>query len=116
MDRSSNQASFAAYSPSAQVFFGYEWEWMDFPWLGIWEENKSRKNQPWNGETVAPGLEFSVSPFPEGRQKTVQWEMLLGATAFRRLGALEQPSVEYSAFIGQAQSFPNEAVAAVHRR
>ena len=116
MDRSSNQGSFAAYSPSAQVFFGYEWERMDFPWLGIWEENKSRKNQPWNGETVARGLEFSVSPFPEGRQKTVQWETLLGATAFRRLGALEQPSVEYSAFIGQAQSFPNEAVAAVHRR
>ena len=36
MDRSSNQASFTAYSPSAQVLFGYEWERRDFPWLGIW--------------------------------------------------------------------------------
>jgi hypothetical protein len=116
MDRSSSQALVAAYSPSAHVFFGYEWERIDFPWLGIWEENKSRKNQPWNGETVACGLEFGVSPFPEGRQKMLQRETLLGAPAFRRLGALERASVEYSAFIGQAQSFPNEAVAAVHRR
>jgi hypothetical protein len=115
MDRSSDQASFTVYSPSAQVFFGYEWERRDFPWLGIWEENNSRQNQPWNEETVAYGLEFGVSPFPEGRQKMVQRETLFGAPAFRWLRGLERVSIEYSAFIGRSQRFPDEA-GAVHRR
>jgi hypothetical protein len=116
MDRSSNQASFTAYSPSAQVLFGYEWERRDFPWLGIWEENKSRQNQPWNGETVACGMEFGVSPFPEGREKMVQRETLFGAPAFRWLRGLERVSVEYSAFIGHARYSPSEAGAAVRGR
>jgi hypothetical protein len=114
MDRSSNLASFTAYSPVAQMFFGYEWDRRDFPWLGIWEENKSRRNQPWNGETVACGLEFGVSPFPEGREKMVQRETLFGASAFRWLRGSERVSVEYSAFIGQAQFFPNVAEAVRH--
>jgi len=113
MDRSSNKASFTAYSPVAHVFFGYEWDRRDFPWLGIWEENKSRQNQPWDAKTVACGLEFGVSPFPEGREKMVQRETLFGMPAFRWLRGLECVSVEYSAFIGQAQRFPNEAGAAV---
>jgi hypothetical protein len=109
LDRSSNKASFTAYSPAAHVFFGYEWDRRDFPWLGMWEENKSRQNQPWNGETVACGMEFGVSPFPEGREKMVQRETLFGTPAFRRLKGLERVSVEYSAFVGQAQGFPSEA-------
>jgi hypothetical protein len=113
MDRGSNKASFTAYSPVAHVFFGYEWDRRDFPWLGIWEENKSRQNQPWNGKTVACGLEFGASPFPEGREKMVQRETLFGASVFRWLRGLERASVEYSAFIGQAQCFPDEAGAAV---
>jgi hypothetical protein len=116
MDSSSNQASFTVYSPSTRIFFGYEWERRDFPWLGIWEENKSRKNHPWNRETVACGLEFGVSPFPEGRQKMIQRETLFGAAVFRWLRGLERVSVEYSAFIGEAQGFPNEAAAAIRRR
>jgi hypothetical protein len=102
MDRSSNMASFTAYSPATKLLFGYEWDRRDFPWLGIWEENRSRKNQPWNGETVACGMEFGVSPFPEGREKMVQRETMFGVAAFRWLRALERVTVEYSAFIGQA--------------
>jgi len=116
MDRSSDRASFTAFSPSAQMLFGYEWERRDFPWLGIWEENRSRQNKPWNGEAVACGLEFGVSPFPEGREKMVQRETLFGVPAFRWLRGLERVSVEYSAFLGQAECFPNEAGAAVRRR
>ena len=100
MDRSSNVVSFTAYSPAAHVFFGYEWDRRDFPWLGIWEENRSRHSQPWNGETVACGLEFGVSPFPEGREKMVRRETLFGVSAFRLLRGFEQANVEYSAFVG----------------
>jgi hypothetical protein len=101
MGRSSKQASFSAYSPVADLIFGYEWDRRDFPWLGIWEEYKSRQSQPWNGVTVACGLEFGVSPFPEGREKMVQRGMLFGVPAFRLLKGLEKINVEYSAFIRQ---------------
>ena len=43
---------------------GYVWERSDFPWIGIWEENNSRTNPPWNGRTVTRGMEFGASRFP----------------------------------------------------
>ena len=61
-------AFFVAFSPRAALAFGYMWHPADFPWLGIWEENCSRTAAPWNGRTVARGMEFGVSPFPESRR------------------------------------------------
>src|SRR5439155_1213303 len=58
-------AFFLAFSPALGLVFGYVWNPRDFPWMGIWEENCSRARSPWNGETVARGMEFGVSPFPE---------------------------------------------------
>jgi hypothetical protein len=39
-------------SPSSQLAFGYVWRRADFPWLGVWEENRSRTHAPWNGLTL----------------------------------------------------------------
>lgn len=103
LDRNCDKASFVAYSPVTQMLFGYEWNRRDFPWLGMWEENQSRRNPPWNGETIACGMEFGVSPFPEGREKMVQRGLLFGVPAFLSLAGLERVSVEYSAFVRQAQ-------------
>jgi hypothetical protein len=57
-------ANFTAFSPKFHLAFGYVWKRADFPWLGIWEENCSRKGSPWDGRTVTRGMEFGVSPFP----------------------------------------------------
>ena len=108
MNRRSVRASFSAYSPAAKLSFGYEWDPKDFPWLGIWEENRSRPDRPWNGETVACGLEFGVSPFPEGRIKMLQRETLFGVPAFRQLKGFEQRTIEYSAFVREAGGLPRQ--------
>ena len=42
MDHSARDAFFVAFSPDARLAFGYVWARRDFPWLGIWEENRSR--------------------------------------------------------------------------
>jgi hypothetical protein len=34
------------------VTFGYRWDCKQFPWLGIWEENRDRMSLPWEGKTV----------------------------------------------------------------
>ena len=72
MDQNREQAFFAAYSPSSRLLFGYAWNSSDFPWLGRWEENYSRTQPPWNGKTLALGMEFGVSPMPETRRQMVE--------------------------------------------
>jgi len=64
MDPRREHAFFAAYSPVFHLTFAYVWKRADFPWMGIWEENHSRTNAPWNGKTVTRGMEFGVTPMP----------------------------------------------------
>jgi hypothetical protein len=71
MDRDRRAAYFVAFAPAFDLAFGYVWDPTDFPWLGIWEENHSRLHQPWNGQTLARGMEFGVSPVPETREAMI---------------------------------------------
>jgi len=71
MDPAREEAYFAAWSPDYKLLFGYAWKSSDFPWMGIWEENRSRTHAPWNGQTLARGMEFGVSPMPETRRAMI---------------------------------------------
>ncbi len=87
MDPHREQAFFLAFSPSSKVLFGYVWKRSDFPWLGIWEENHSRQQPPWNGRTMTRGMEFGVSPFPETRRKMIERRELFGVPGYRWIPA-----------------------------
>jgi hypothetical protein len=87
MDPEQEYAWFGAYSPESGVMFGYRWRREDFPWCGIWEENQSRKQVPWNGQTIARGFEFGVSPMPETRRSMIDRGSLFGVRGFRWLPA-----------------------------
>jgi hypothetical protein len=102
MDPSREDAFFAAWSPSSKVLFGYRWKRADFPWLGIWEENHSRRGVPWNGNTLTRGMEFGVSPMPETRRKMIERGSLFGVPGYAWIGAGQSLSVHYSAFIRQS--------------
>lgn len=108
IDRTLDKGFFAVYSPTTHLEFGYEWDRRDFPWLGIWEENKSRMMAPWRGNTVALGMEFGVSPFPETRNQMVKRGVLFEVPTFRRLSAREQINVDYLAFIRKTDAAPNQ--------
>ena len=85
-------ASFVAFSPAHRLALGYVWRPLDFPWMGIWEENQSRTAAPWNARTLTRGLEFGVSPFPEMRRAMVDRGRLFDTATYRWLpanGALE---------------------------
>ncbi len=99
MDRTVEDVSFTAYNPACELTFGYCWKHKDFPWLGIWEENRSRKQAPWNGKTVACGMEFGVSPFPETRREMLERGPLFDTPTLRWLPARSRISVEYFAFV-----------------
>ena len=87
MDRGARARIFAAFAPAARLVFGYVWKRADFPWLGIWEENHSRTQAPWNGRTLTRGMEFGVSPMPESRRQMVDRGKLFGVPAYRWLPA-----------------------------
>jgi hypothetical protein len=94
-DPARTDAFFVAYSPDSRLAFGYVWQRRDFPWLGIWEENLSRAQPPWNSNTITRAMEFGVSPFPETRQAMVERGRLFDTPGFRWIPAGSQVSVEY---------------------
>jgi hypothetical protein len=97
MDSSREEAFFTASHPGLNLTFGYFWKRTDFPWLGIWEENRSRMNPPWNGNAIARGMEFGVSPMPETRRQMIDRGTLFGVPTYRWLPAGSRLEAGYCA-------------------
>lgn len=106
LDPERERAWFMAWSPTSKLLFGYEWRRIDFPWIGIWEENHSRQSPPWNSRTLTRGMEFGASPFPENRRAMIERGGLFGFPGYRWLPAKGRIAVEYSAFALFADSVP----------
>jgi hypothetical protein len=106
MDPAREHAFFAAFAPTARLVFGYVWKQADFPWMGIWEENYNRTHAPWNGRTLARGMEFGVSPIPESRRQMVERGKLFGVPAYRWLPAKARLETEYCAVMAHADTIP----------
>ena len=106
MDPNRTTAFFVAFSPVFKLAFGYVWRTNDFPWMGIWEENRSRLQPPWNGQTITRGMEFGVSPIPETREAMIHRGRLFGAPCFRSISAGSTVHVEYYAVLQNAAAIP----------
>ena len=104
--RDRDTAFFVAFSPHAALAFGYVWHPADFPWLGIWEENCSRSAAPWHGRTIARGMEFGVSPFPESRRAMVDRARLFDVPTFRWLPAGRTVTARYAIILEAADRVP----------
>jgi hypothetical protein len=106
MDPKRDTAFFVAFSPDARLAFGYVWRRADFPWMGIWEENASRPQPPWNGSTLARGMEFGASPFPETRREMIERGRLFGVPTFRWIPAATRVTAEYAIVTQPADAVP----------
>jgi hypothetical protein len=106
MDPRRDEAYFVAYSPKYRLAFGYVWKRRDFPWLGIWEENHSRVAAPWNGRTLARGMEFGVSPMPESRRSMIARGQLFDVPTFRWIPARSRVTADYWIVVRREQLVP----------
>jgi len=106
MDPAREFAYFAAFSPAHRLAFGYVWKHVDFPWLGIWEENHSRTHSPWNGAGRARGMEVGVSPFPESRRAMIDRGRLFDVPTYRWVPARSRIEAVYWAIARTAESVP----------
>jgi hypothetical protein len=104
MNPEAEEAHFEAFNSRLNVGIGYRWRRSDFPWLGIWEENRDRNDPPWSGRTVTWGMEFGASPFPEMRRAMIERRELFGVPAYRWLTAKGQLTVQYRALIFTKQT------------
>jgi hypothetical protein len=75
--------------------------------MGIWEENHSRDQPPWNGRTMTRGMEFGVSPVPESRREMVERGRMFGVPTFRWIPARSSLTVEYWIVCRPARSVPD---------
>ncbi len=107
MDQSQPEAFFVAYSPRHRLAFGYTWRSRDFPWMGIWEENHSRTQSPWNGQTLTRGMEFGVSPFPESRREMVERQRLFDVATYRWLPARARLTADYAIVCRTTAAIPD---------
>jgi hypothetical protein len=106
MDPLRPDAFFVAFDPETQCAFGYVWRRADFPWMGIWEENRSRNTTPWNNRAITRGMEFGVSPFPETRREMIERGRLFDTATFRWIPALSAVTVEYRIVVLHASRVP----------
>jgi hypothetical protein len=108
MDPSREEAFFLAYNPELELAAGYKWRRNDFPWMGIWEENRSRPQTPWNRNETTWGFEFGCSPFPETRRAMIDRGRMFDTPTYRWIPARTAVTVEYEAVITQAKAVPDE--------
>jgi hypothetical protein len=106
MDPQREESFFLAFHPALRLAFGYVWRRSDFPWMGIWEENHSRTNPPWNGRTLTRGMEFGVSPMPETRREMIGRGRMFDVPVYRWLPARSRIEVEYGVVASSADSVP----------
>jgi hypothetical protein len=96
---------FVACNPKLGVEIGYEWKRADFPWVSLWEENRSRAHAPWNGVTITRGVEFGASPFAESRRSMIDRGSLFGTPVYRWLPAKGKLTAEYRAWVRVGSGF-----------
>jgi hypothetical protein len=108
IDPEMEDAWFLAWSPRVRLLLGYRWRRKDFPWLAVWEENCATVNPPWNGKTRARGMEFGVSPMSETRRQMIDRNTLFQVPVYRWIPAGATLTVEYLAYLVQAERMPEE--------
>src|SRR4029453_6450925 len=108
MDPAQQDAFFVTFSPRTRLAFGCVWRTADFPWLGMWEENRSRTQPPWNGKTLTRGMEFGVSPMPESRRAMIDRGRLFGIPTYRWIPAKTKVAAEYWTICRPSATIPEQ--------
>lgn len=99
LDPNRSTQYFAMYHAGHRIAIGYVFPSSGGPWIADWQENKSNRNLPWNGQVVARGIEWGTSPFAEGLRRSVERGKLFDTPAFRWIGGRERLKTEFTVFV-----------------
>lgn len=91
----------SALNLDKHLLIGYVFRRSDFPWVAIWEENRSRSYPPWRKRTQARGLEFGTTPYALSRREAFALGDMFGAPTMTHIPARGQKRIDYVAFLAQ---------------
>jgi hypothetical protein len=96
-DRS--HAFVCALNTRLALVIGYCFRREDFPWITLWEENRTRSYSPWKGREQTRGLEFGASPLPLTHSENFRLGDLFGTPTLAHLPAESARSASYAFFL-----------------
>ncbi len=99
MDPRREQAWMSALNPHLGLLAAYIWTRADYPWLGNWEEHHARPEAPWNGRTIARGMEFTNTPFPVSLREAVDRGAFQGERTYRWLPARGKAATAFTVLL-----------------
>lgn len=67
----------------------------EFPWVAVWEENRTREDAPWSGSVRVRGMEFGTTPMPLGKDAIREMGPLFDTPVARVLVAGGRQSARY---------------------
>jgi hypothetical protein len=100
-DRASPQSYFTAYHAEMPVLIGYVFPAPENPWLVDWQENGSYQQTPWEGKSIARGIEIGTTPFDEGLKRSLERGNFLGVPGFRWIGGRQRLTMRYLVFLAE---------------
>ncbi|MGE5111489.1 MAG: hypothetical protein ACM3JB_11565 [Acidobacteriaceae bacterium] len=101
LDTTRDRGFIAVFNPELRIAAGYTFPRDIFPWVALWEENRTKTSSPWNGTTRARGIEFGTSPFPTGLARTIFDGPLFESRTLICLDAGESVTAEYRLFAAE---------------
>lgn len=82
-----------------RICVAYCFRRIDFPWVTVWEENRTRMNMPWNGVVQVRGMEFGTTPMPLGREEAFRKGALFGSPTWVTVPEHGEMTVRYLNFL-----------------
>ena len=89
----------AVAQPAIGLAMGYLFSSAVFPWVTLWEENRSRQDWPWCGQVQARGIEFGTTPLPLGNAAVDAHGPLLGYPTSLELGPRQTQRAPWMLFL-----------------
>ncbi len=99
LDPARAQEYFVMSNPGFAVSVGYVFPGDAHPWVGDWMENRRNTEAPWNGQTVARGIEFGSSPYAEGLKKAIERGSMFDTPTYLWIAARQKYRTQYTAFL-----------------
>ncbi|HTV81984.1 MAG TPA: hypothetical protein VME18_04995 [Acidobacteriaceae bacterium] len=90
-----------AANAARNLAFGYVFPRSRFPWVTLWEENRSRASAPWEGREQVRALEFGVSALPLGRAETIRRGDIFGTPTMALVPARGEVGATYLVFLAR---------------
>jgi hypothetical protein len=87
---------FSAHQPKQSLTIAYAWEREQYPWLMTWEECHDRQHKPWNGGTLARGLEFGSYAYATSRRDNVKRAEMFDTPCYTWMDAYEERETTFS--------------------